>query len=105
MMREGLAALARRAYKNARERTPMLKGLLRIRRYHQQETPYALQEADVRSWLRIGEAYSALRGLAPHSGRSSVPFPRALFRDRRSSLPTIRPRQHTGVSPNRPKLP
>src|SRR5712692_8473362 len=64
-MREELVALARRAYKNARERTPRLKGLLRIRRYHQQETPYALQEADVRSWLRIGEAYSALRGWRP----------------------------------------
>jgi len=30
-------------------------------------------------------------GLAPHSGRSSVPFPRAMFRDRRSSLPTSEP--------------
>src|SRR6202022_272828 len=59
-----LAALARRADKNARERTPMLKGLLRIRRY-QQETPCPLQEAELRSWLRIGEAYSALRGWRP----------------------------------------
>src|SRR3984893_4358405 len=42
----------------------MLKGLLRIRRY-QQETPCALQEADVRSWLRFGEAYSALRDWRP----------------------------------------
>jgi len=57
-------ALARRAHKNARERTPTLKGLLRIRRY-QQETPCALQEAEIRSWLRFGEAYSALRDWRP----------------------------------------
>src|SRR5208283_573354 len=58
-------ALARRADKNARERTPVLKGLLRIRRYNQQETPYALQEAELFSWLQFGEAYSALRGWRP----------------------------------------
>jgi hypothetical protein len=42
----------------------MLKGLLRIRRY-QQETPCALQEAENRSWLRCGEAHSALRDRRP----------------------------------------
>jgi len=49
----------------ARERSPVLKGLLRIRRYNQQETPYALQEAELLSWLQFGEAYSALRGWRP----------------------------------------
>src|SRR5467141_5096181 len=49
----------------ARERSPVLKGLLRIRRYHQQETPYALQEVEQLSWLQFGEAYSALRGWRP----------------------------------------
>src|SRR3979411_1753474 len=48
-----------------RERNPVLKGLLRIRRYHQQETPYALQEGELFSWLQFGEAYSALRGWRP----------------------------------------
>jgi len=43
----------------------VLKGLLRIRRYHQQETPYALQEVEQISWLQFGEAYSALRGWRP----------------------------------------
>jgi len=43
----------------------VLKGLLRIRRYNQQETPYALQEAELFSWLQFGEAYSALRGWRP----------------------------------------
>jgi hypothetical protein len=43
----------------------MLKGLLRIRRYNQQETPYALQEEELVSWLQFGEAYSALRGWRP----------------------------------------
>ena len=42
----------------------MLKGSLRIRR-DQQETPYALQETVLRSWYRIGEAYSAFRGWRP----------------------------------------
>jgi hypothetical protein len=49
----------------ARERNPVLKGLLRIRRYNQQETPYALQEVELLSWLQFGEAYSALRGWRP----------------------------------------
>jgi hypothetical protein len=59
------AAPARRAHKKARERSPVLKGLLRIRRYNQQETPYALQEVELLSWLQFGEAYSALRGWRP----------------------------------------
>src|SRR5467141_2420136 len=59
------AAPARRAHKMARERNPVLKGLLRIRRYNQQETPYALQEVEQISWLQFGEAYSALRGWRP----------------------------------------
>jgi len=54
-----------RADKMARERSPVLKGLLRIRRYHQQETPYAPQEVEQISWLQFGEAYSALRGWRP----------------------------------------
>jgi hypothetical protein len=59
------AAPAKRADKMARERDPVLKGLLRIRRYNQQETPYALQEVELLSWLQFGEAYSALRGWRP----------------------------------------
>jgi len=43
----------------------VLKGLLRIRRYNQQETPYALQEVERFSWFQFGEAYSALRGWRP----------------------------------------
>src|SRR5882724_11286990 len=48
-----------------RERSLVLKGLLRIRRYNQQETPYAPQEVERLSWLQFGEAYSALRGWRP----------------------------------------
>jgi len=59
------AALAWRTNKNAREHTSVLKGLLRIRRYNQQETPYALQKAELFFWLQFGEAYSALRGWRP----------------------------------------
>src|SRR5215469_14837657 len=58
-------ALAGRADKTARERALLLKGLLRIRRYNQQETPYALQEVELISWYQFGEAYSALRGRRP----------------------------------------
>src|SRR3984957_6175326 len=57
--------LSQGAHKNARERSPTLKGLLRIRRY-QQETPCATPRGGrVRSWLRFGEAYSALRDWRP----------------------------------------
>src|SRR5260370_35914515 len=59
------AAPATRADKNARERTAWLKGLLRIRRNPQQETPYAFQKAEIRFRFRLGEAYSALRGWRP----------------------------------------
>src|ERR1700730_2212528 len=31
----------------------------------QQETPHALQEAELNFWYRIGEAYSAFRGWRP----------------------------------------
>src|SRR5882762_1111604 len=57
--------LSQGAHTKSRERSPVLKGLLRIRRYHQQETPYALQEVEQLSWLQSGEAYSALRGWRP----------------------------------------
>src|SRR5439155_7191725 len=33
--------------------------------YNQQETPYALQEVELLSWVQFGEAYSALRGWRP----------------------------------------
>src|SRR6266404_556129 len=59
------AAPAKRADKNARERTAWLKGLLRIRRNPQQETPHAFQKAELFFWLRFGEAHSALRGWRP----------------------------------------
>src|SRR5260370_29693691 len=64
-MPEGFAAPANRTPKFARERSPVLKGLRRIRRYHQQETPYAVQEVEQISWLQFGAAYSALRGWRP----------------------------------------
>src|SRR5580693_3332814 len=92
MARKNFAAPAMRADKSARERSPMLKGLLRIRRYNQQETPYALQEGELFPWLQFGEAYSALRGWRP--------IPAALLSHsvllcsgtEDNSLPTQRPR-------------
>src|SRR6267143_3245887 len=81
-MREGFAALAQRADKYARERSPVLKGLLRIRRTaskklrtHSKRENYSL------GFIRRG--LLGFAGLAPHSGRSSVPFRLTLFRDRR----------------------
>src|SRR5947207_10505389 len=62
---QNFVALARRTDKTARERALLLKGLLRIRRYNQQETPYALQEVRPFSRFQFGEAYSALRGWRP----------------------------------------
>src|SRR5260370_16824209 len=62
---EFFAAPARRAHKMARERSPVLKGLLRIRSYNQQETPYALQEVEQLSWLHFAIAYSPLRPSRP----------------------------------------
>jgi hypothetical protein len=80
----------------------MLKGLLRIRRYNQQETPYALQEVEELSWLQFGEAYSALRGWRP--------IPAALLSHsvllcsgtEDISLPTSRS-PSTGIAPNQGK--
>src|SRR5260221_13308331 len=39
---QGFSRLPQGAHTKSRERSPVLKGLLRIRRYHQQETPHAL---------------------------------------------------------------
>src|SRR5207247_1357886 len=62
---QDFVALAKCADNTARECALLLKGLLRIRRYNQQETPYALQEVEQFSWFQFGEAYSALRGRRP----------------------------------------
>src|SRR5260370_42610223 len=80
----------------ARERNPVLKGLLRIRRSHQQETPYALQEVEHLSWLQFGEAYSALRGWGPIP--AALPSHSVLLCSgtEDNSLPTQRP--HTSWS-------
>jgi len=64
MRADTFCGLLRCAQTNTQEHTIMLKGLLRIRR-DQQETPHALQEAELSSWYRIGEAYSAFRGWRP----------------------------------------
>src|SRR6266436_10364803 len=59
-----LHSLSLCALPETREHTNRLKGVLRIRR-DQQETPHALQEGELRSWFRIGEAHSAFRGWRP----------------------------------------
>jgi len=59
-----LHSLSLCAQQKTREHTNRLKGVLRIRR-DQQETPHALQEGELRSWFRIGEAHSAFRGWRP----------------------------------------
>src|SRR3974377_2312222 len=84
-----LCELLRCARTNTQERTKMLKGLLRIRR-HQQETPHALQEAELSSWYRIGEAYSAFRGWRPIPAALRVPFRRSCS-GTEESLPTSHP--------------
>jgi len=71
---------SRGAQKKTREHTKVLKGSLRLRRY-QQETPHALQEANVPLLVPNRRGLLGFSGLAPHSGRSSVPFRRSLFRD------------------------
>src|SRR5215831_20687078 len=61
---DALLALSLSALRKTREHTNRLKGVLRIRR-DQQETPHALQEEELRSWFRFGEAHSAFRGWRP----------------------------------------
>jgi hypothetical protein len=58
------AALAMRAHKNAREQTTLLKGSLRIRIKQELRAP-AKRRKYSKSWLRFGEAYSALRDWRP----------------------------------------
>src|ERR1700751_4410605 len=93
------ARLARRQPQRAHT---TLKGELRIRR-DQQETPHAPQEAELRSWHRFGEAYSALRDWRPISGRSSPPIRLAMFREGRSfHLRTAQLRRRTTARVNKP---
>src|SRR5205814_4513950 len=75
-----------RAHKIAREHTAVLKGLLRIRRYNQQGTPYALQKEENNLLASTRRCSLGFAGLAPHSGRSSVTIRRSMFRDRRYSF-------------------
>src|SRR6516164_4947548 len=102
MRADTFCGLLRCAQTNTQEHTIMLKGLLRIRR-DQQETPHALQEAELSSWYRIGEAYSAFRGWRPipaalqsHSV-DLVPGPK-------NSLPTSHPPLARGLTA-RSKIP
>jgi hypothetical protein len=75
-----------RAHKIAREHTAVLKGLLRIRRNNQQGTPYALQKEENILLASTRRCSLGFAGLAPHSGRSSVPIRRSMFRDGRYSF-------------------
>ena len=79
-MRAQVFHAARFARRQLQRAHTTLKGELRIRR-DQQETPHAPQEAELRSWHRFGEAYSALRDWRPISGRSSPPIRLAMFRE------------------------
>ena len=64
-MREGFAALriARRQI-GARAQSSAERSTANPED-NQQETPHALQEGELLSWLQFGEAYSALRGWRP----------------------------------------
>ena len=98
-----LATLAKHTDTIARERSPVLKGLLRIRRYNQQETPYAPQEEELTLLASVRRGLLGFAGLAPHSGRSSVPFRRTLFWDRRLLPFQLKRLQTAGAAPRRVK--
>src|SRR5271154_3792632 len=68
--------LSPRAHSKTREHTQTLKGELRIRR-EQARTPYARQETNVMLSVSNRRTLLGFSGLAPHSGRSSVPFRRS----------------------------
>src|SRR4029077_18034825 len=60
------AAPAKRAHKNcARAHSKAERSTANPEKNPQQETPYAFQKAEIRFWLRFGEAHSALRGWRP----------------------------------------
>jgi hypothetical protein len=84
----------RRADKNARAHT-------NAERYcesgeNQQETPCTIQETDLRLPVSNRRGLLGFSGLAPHSGRSSVPFRRSLFWDRRLSFQPAYPHKAEG---------
>jgi len=82
--------------KSARERTPTLKGA--TANPEKLTSKNSVRRPKGRTILLLTSMRRGLlgfAGLAPHSGRSSVPFHPALFRDGRSSLPTRQPRKHT----------
>jgi len=76
-----LHSLSLCALPETREHTNRLKGV-RESGEEQQETPHALQEGELRSWFRIGEAHSAFRAGAPFRPLF-CPIPSNLFRDGR----------------------
>src|ERR1700675_1403042 len=97
------ARLSQARNQNARERTAVLKGLLRIRRYHQQETPYALQKVELFFWFRFGEAHSAVRGWRPIP--AALPSHSFLLCSGTEDIPSNYPNRFRGPPTNRYKLP
>src|SRR6202007_2643585 len=90
-----LHSLSLCAQPNTREHTHRLEGVLRIRR-DQQETPHALQEGELRSWFRFGEAPSAFRGWRP--------IPAALLSHSIVLVPGPKNSHQTNHPPNYPEL-
>ena len=93
---------SRGAQRKAREHTKVLKGSLRLRRY-QQETPHALQEANVPLLVPNRRGLLGFSGLAPHSGRSSVPFRRTCSGT--EEFPSNYPSQKAGRHYSKGKIP
>jgi len=61
----------------------VLKGLIAHPENNQQETPYTTPEGRTILLAAVRRGLLGFAGLAPHSGRSSIPFRLSLFRDRR----------------------
>ena len=86
-------------HKNAQARTPLLKGSLRIRRHCKQELR-ARQEAENTQFLAsFRRGLLGFAGLAPHSGRSSIPFQKCSGTEdsslpTKSAAPTVLPALH-----------
>jgi len=80
-----------RAHKIAREHTAVLKGLLRIRRYNQQGTPYALQKEEKISSGFDSEMLTRLCGAGAPFRPLFCPNPSFYVPGPKIFLPTTRP--------------
>src|SRR5438046_1174296 len=104
-MRGGFVAPARRADKMPRERSPSAERSTANPEIPPARNSVRTPRSRTNPLDSVRRGLLGFAGLAPHSGRSSVPFRLTLFRDRRYFPSNLNGSQQLGAAPLRAKSP